>query len=274
MFSGTTMNRGYEYREVVQAMQLGQLYLDGRPLTRDLPAVAGSVLTWRRPPWREPVAPTSVAVLHRDRDLLAVAKPPGLPTLPGGGFLEHTLLTRVRTFDSRAVPLHRLGRWTSGIVLFARTRMARSAVAEAWRQGAVAKRYRALASGRPEQRSFVVDTPIGPVPHDRLGSVFAACADGRPARSRVTVLEPRHNGFLADVDIDSGRPHQIRIHLAAAGHPLEGDPLYPVGGRPEADCPGLPGDPGYQLHAARLDLRHPRTGRRLVLHCTPPTALR
>jgi 23S rRNA pseudouridine1911/1915/1917 synthase len=172
------------------------------------------------------------------------------------------------------VPLHRLGRWTSGVVLFARTRLARSAVADNWREGAVAKRYRALASARPERQFFTVETPIGPVPHDRLGTVFAACPDGRPARSRVTVLELRDGGFLADVEIDSGRPHQIRIHLAAAGHPLMGDPLYPVGGRPGPGSAALPGDPGYQLHAARLDLRHPRTGRRLVLRCTPPAALR
>jgi 23S rRNA pseudouridine1911/1915/1917 synthase len=120
----------------------------------------------------------------------------------------------------------------------------------------------------------VVDRPIGPVPHRLLGSVHAASADGRPASSRIDVIERRPGAFLCDVRIATGRPHQIRIHLAATGHPLLGDPLYGAGGVPEAATDAVPGDPGYLLHAAEATLHHPRTRRRLVLTCAPPPPLR
>jgi 23S rRNA pseudouridine1911/1915/1917 synthase len=90
----------------------------------------------------------------------------------------------------------------------------------------------------------------------------------------VTVLERRADSFLCDVRIATGRPHQIRIHLAAAGHPLKGDPLYGAGGLPAPDTHALPGDPGYHLHSAELSFRHPSTGRDLVIECEPPPLLR
>jgi 23S rRNA pseudouridine1911/1915/1917 synthase len=89
----------------------------------------------------------------------------------------------------------------------------------------------------------------------------------------VRVLETRGDRTLVAVSIPTGRPHQIRIHLAAAGHPLVGDPLYVGGGVPAAD-PALPGEGGYRLHAHRLGLLHPATGRRLQLECPPPPELR
>lgn len=233
---------------------------------------AGQSLVWRRPPWEEPPVPLAWAVLHRDADLLAVAKPRGLPTVPNGGFLTHTLLHRVRLVFPDAVPLHRLGRGTSGLVLFALTPRARSVVSAAWRTARVEKSYRALAAGVPDRESFSIDAPIGPVPHPRLGSVHAARPDGKPAVSHVRVLEARKDASLLEVSIETGRPHQIRIHLAWAGHPLVGDPLYGPGGVPLSE-PGLPGDPGYRLHAQRLALAHPTTGARLVIECPSPAPL-
>ena len=169
--------------------------------------------------------------------------------------------------------MHRLGRGTSGLLLFARTPEARRAVSEAWRAGRVSKVYRALVAGVPRRELFSIETPIGLVPHPRLGRVHAASKDGKPALTHVRVLAERQGSALVEATIVTGRPHQIRIHLAAAGHPLVGDPLYAVGGRP-ARNPGLPGDPGYRLHAHRLGLPHPATGRRLDLECPPPPELR
>ncbi|HEY6020197.1 MAG TPA: hypothetical protein VIY48_09935, partial [Candidatus Paceibacterota bacterium] len=74
--------------------------------------------------------------------------------------------------------------------------------------------------------------------------------------------------------IATGRPHQIRIHLASAGHPLVGDPLYGTGGVPLQDTRAVPGDPGYHLHAAELRFRHPRTGQEIKIECEPPELLR
>ena len=293
------MNSGCEYRAVVQGIEPrtlgsylsahyahstapewerrihdGLVLLNGRPASPATPVVQGDLVIWRRPPWREPDAPLEFGVLHVDRHLLAVEKPPGLPTLPGAGFLEHTLLHQVRLQEAQAIAVHRLGRWTSGVVLFARSHEARAPLAEAWRSGDVEKRYRALATGRAESEEFEVRVPIGPVPHPPLGTVNAAAAAGKPSVSRVRVLEQHEQTFLADVRILTGRPHQIRIHLAAAGHPLAGDPLYGPGGRPYEGSVALPGDPGYRLHAAELGLKHPFEGRPLRIRSAAPPELR
>jgi len=220
------------------------------------------------------------AVLHEDELLLAVAKPRGLPTMPAGGlYLEHTLLAVVRRRAPGASPMHRLGRDTSGVVLFARTAAAAGTVQAAFRARRVTKVYRALCAGHPALDAFTVDAPIGEVDHPLLGTVHAAAAGGRQARSHVRVLERRGDvsappSALVEVEIETGRPHQIRIHLAHAGHPLVGDPLFGPGGVPRPGTRALPGDPGYLLHAWRLELEHPGDGRRLVIECAPPPALR
>lgn len=234
----------------------------------------GSELVWDRPPWAEPEAPRSFAVLYEDDDLLAVAKPAGLPTLPGANFLQATLIHQVQRYAPDAAPVHRLGRWTSGLVLCARNHRARTALMRQWSAKEIGKRYRALASGLPEWEELAISTPIGPVPHALLGLLHAASPEGKPALSQVRVLERGAGSFLCDVRIETGRPHQIRIHLAAAGHPLVGDPLYVVGGLPASDTQAVPGDPGYHLHAAELSFRHPRTGGEVVVECAPPPRLR
>ncbi len=293
-------NRGFDYRERLGAdadgvtvvayltrryrhsdeaawrarAEAGRLRVDGRPVHPDAVLRRGGILVWRRPPWNEPEAPACFAVLYRDDDLLGVAKPSGLPTLPGGGFLESTLLRLVRRRYPEASPLHRLGRGTSGVVLFARTDLARLRLSRSWAAGAVDKRYRALASGDPVWSSRVVTDPIGRVPHPTLGSVHAVAIGGKPSTTRVEVLERRADAFLCDVAIATGRPHQIRIHLAAAGHPLVGDPLYVAGSGPAPDSSAVPGDTGYLLHAAELTFDHPRESRRVTIACAPPPALR
>jgi len=260
-----------EWKERIES---GQVLVDAVPTRCNDIIRRGQTLVWCRPPWEEPEAPETFAVLFEDDDLLAVAKPAGLPTLPGAGFLRATLLHRVRVYAPDAAPLHRLGRWTSGVVLFARTAEARAELTRQWAARGIRKRYRALAGGAPAQRIFDVHEPIGPVPHPLLGTVHAASPAGKSASSRVVVLERRDGAFLCDVSIATGRPHQIRIHLAAAGHPLVGDPLYVAGGRPAPGCRALPGDPGYRLHAAELTFRHPHTSREITVECAPPPLLR
>ena len=251
----------------------GQVRVGGTIAAPDDLLRAGDRITWSRPPWDEPDVPLAFAILHLDDAVIAVAKPRGLPTIPNGGFLAHTLLHVVRAHFPGATPVHRLGRGTSGLVLFARTAAARAALSAAWRAGAVEKTYRALVTGTPAVSAFTVETPIGLVDHPRLGRIYAATPSGKPARSHVRVLAARGTSTLVEVDIPTGRPHQIRIHLAAAGHPLVGDPVYAEGGRP-SETAGLPGDPGYRLHAWRLRVAHPATGGRLKLECAPPPDLR
>jgi 23S rRNA pseudouridine1911/1915/1917 synthase len=300
------MNSGHVYRETVAAAHAGrrvvdllaarwrhgsaeewasriargEVRLDGAVARGDELVASGRELAWHRPPWREPDVPLCFALLHRDEHLLGVAKPAGLPTMPSGGrFLEHTLLTLVRRRWPEAAPLHRLDRGTSGLVLFARTDAARRAGSLAWQRGLVKRTYRGLVVGSPRDDAFTLDVPIGERPHPRIGRVFVAAVEdgkGRPARTRVRVLERREASTLVEIAIETGRPHQIRIHLAHAGHPLVGEPFYGRGGAPSDDprCEALPGDVGYLLHALRLELAHPVTGATMDLECAPPSKLR
>ncbi|TDI51036.1 MAG: RNA pseudouridine synthase [Acidobacteria bacterium] len=258
----------------IERIRQGRVRIDGavaEPATR---LAAGQWLSWERPGWIEPPAALGFGVLYEHGDVVAIAKPSGLPTLPGAGFLEHTLLHQLRRHREGLHPLHRLGRHTSGIVLCVAAGESRVALSRAWSQGRVRKTYRALASGEPPQSTFEIATPIGPVPYAPLGTLNAASPAGKPARSTVRVVERREREFLCDVEIATGRPHQIRIHLAAAGHPLVGDPLYAEGGVPPTHCRAVPGDGGYALHAMELRFTHPITENAVTVRCIPPSRLR
>ncbi|MFG0318476.1 MAG: RluA family pseudouridine synthase [Planctomycetota bacterium JB042] len=251
----------------------GEVRIAGVPVPAERVVRAGEVVVWRRPPWREPDVPLGFAVLYRDADVLAVAKPSGLPTLPGGGrFYLHTLGRQVRRAAPDARPAHRLGRHTTGVVLCGRSVRGRRALADAFRDGTVEKEYLALVEGAPPAGPTSVDVPLGPVPHPKLGTVTAASPTGKPSRSEVVRLERRGEHALCLVRIATGRAHQIRIHCAALGHPLVGDPLYGPGGLPKSDA--VPGDGGYLLHAARIVFPHPADGRPVEVTCPPPPPLR
>lgn len=253
----------------------GEVLLDGEPTAAEVRLRPGQCLAWARPPWEEPEVPLATAMLFEDAAALAVAKPSGLPTLPGGGvFQDHTLLALVRHRAPEASPMHRLGRFTSGLVLFAPTAATAGPLQAAFQRAGTQKTYLALCQGQPSEDAFEITAPIGEVPYAPLGRLHAASPTGRASLSHVRVLERREGSALLEVEIATGRPHQIRIHLACAGHPLVGDPLYGPGGTPRPGTTALPGDGGYHLHAWRLDLDHPTTGQRLSLRCQPPPVLR
>ena len=163
--------------------------------------------------------------------------------------MENTLLRLVQRQIPTANPVHRLGRATSGLVLFAKTTVAARNIFNTWNTPAVEKIYQALSQGVAEEAEYDILTPIGLVPHPRLGSVWAANPSGKRSRSMATVISRGFNSTTFSVSLGSGRPHQIRIHLACIGHPLVGDPLYGPSGLPLEHWPGLPGDGGYFLHA-------------------------
>ncbi len=292
------LNRGYAYRTVIgsreqgrtllahlagayrhssgerwqRSLDAGEVTIDGAGASGPEMLRAGQVLVWERPPWVEPEAPLHFTVLLEDEYLLAVDKPSGLPTLPGGGFCENTLLRLVQKRTPGANPVHRLGRATSGVVLFAKTAAVAAALTADWNTARIEKIYRAAAAGDAAEAMYEIRTPIGLVPHPLLGSVWAAKAGGKASKSVATVVSRGEGTTTFAVSLGSGRPHQIRIHLASIGHPLVGDPLYGTGGIPLAELPGLPGDGGYLLHAQVLSFAHPVSGERIRVEARLPEA--
>lgn len=250
-------------------------------------------------PWEEAAVPGSWQLLFDDGDLLVIDKPSGLPVLPAGGFLEHTLLRLLERRHSEEAggdaadmprPVHRLGRFTSGLLVCARRPTTRAWLSDQLRESTAGaarqvgeapccrKLYRALTEPLPLPlklgESITLSTPIGRRPHPLLNQVWCAAADGEPgalaARSTLKLLERRPGADLVEVAIASGRPHQIRIHAAALGAPLLGDPLYLPGGLARAEV--LPGEGGYRLHAHRLVLLRP-DGELLELEAPLPEGL-
>ena len=262
-------------------IETGQVLLNGLPAFPDDLLTRGDSLLYHRLPWEEPDAPTDFATLFEDDDVLVLSKPSGLPVLPGGFFLENTLLRLVRERYGRTCsPLHRLGRGTSGAILFIRNVLAARSLTLAMFERRILKVYLALASGTGMPDAFTVDAPIGPVPHTLPLTVNAYRPDGRPSISYIRVIRrfPDHNTALLEVTIPTGRPHQIRIHLSYAGYPLVGDPLYRPGGIPRAEgvedeWTTTPGATGYLLHSWKIRFPHPAKGEEVEVVSPPPALL-
>jgi 23S rRNA pseudouridine1911/1915/1917 synthase len=270
-----------------QRLAAGEICRNGEQLQADVALAAGDGLVWHRPPWQEAAVPVLPSPLFDNGDLLVFDKPSGLPVLPAGGFLEHTLLAQLQARWPEARPVHRLGRFTSGLLVCARLPASRAWLSALLRESTAQRRctktYRALLQPpvpespllalMPDQQ-LSLSTPIGRCAHGRLGTIWAAApADlaALPASSALRLLERGERAWLVEVTIATGRPHQIRIHTAAAGAPLLGDPLYGPGGGAQAGA--LPGDGGYHLHAHRLRLACPDGGL-LALEAPLPEALR
>lgn len=300
------MNRGWIYREQVKRsdagltaldyytqrychssqdewhhrIAVGQVLLNDQAIAPETLLQPGQWLAYHRPPWQEPEVPLEFDVLHEDEDLLVIAKPAGLPVLPGGGFLDHTLLGQLhqRYPQDTPVPIHRLGRGTSGLMLLARSPLAKTHLSQQLRKRQIHKVYRALVGVGEMPDQFSITQAIGKIPHPTLGYIYGALPDGLFAHSDVQVIKRNSDSTLLEVTILTGRPHQIRIHLAAAGFPLLGDPLYIVGGVPlvqsnEAENFPVPGDCGYHLHAYHLGFIHPKTGDCIQMTCPAPLEL-
>ncbi|HET9326257.1 MAG TPA: RluA family pseudouridine synthase [Candidatus Eisenbacteria bacterium] len=221
-----------------------------------------------------------VDVIHEDADLIVVAKPAGLVVHPGAGVprgtLVHALLHRYPEIGSVGGPgrpglVHRLDKDTSGLLVVARSARAYRALVEAIRARQVQRIYQALVWGDPRAASGTIETAIARDPRDRRRMAVAR-RGGKPARTHWRVEERYGIATRMEVRLDTGRTHQIRVHLAHLGHPVVGDPVY--GGRTkkvlslrrsEASLRDeiLKSLPRQALHASELELPHPVTGRAL-----------
>jgi len=259
----------------------GAVVLDGRP-ARPRDAVFGgeTVLVRAEPVLDERVQPERMAldVRHRDAHLFVIDKPPGLVVHPGAGNREHTLQNGLLALDRSlaAVPragiVHRIDKDTSGLLVVARTIEAHAALVEMLREHAIEREYVALCVGAMTGGG-TVDKPIGRHRTDRLRMTVRS--DGREAVTHYRLVERFAYHSLLRVMLETGRTHQIRVHLAHIGHPLVGDPLY--GGRRQLTAGASPALRAalaafrrQALHAARLSFAHPITGRPVEVESALP----
>ncbi|MBI5361771.1 MAG: RluA family pseudouridine synthase [Planctomycetes bacterium] len=251
----------------------GSVRLNGRVAEAEWVVRAGDELAFHRAPWVEPDAPREFGVVFEDEHVLAIDKPSGLQVLPAGPFTDATLLTLVRESApdrADASPIHRLGRGTSGVVLFGKTFLARAALAKQFRDFHPRKTYLAVTDA-PRTSDFTLPRsalqPIGTVPHGPM-RLWVACAGGKPSKTRLRIVaRDRAGRLLVAAQPITGRADQIRIHLAACGVPIAGDLLFGVGGVAKSDV--TPGRGGYRLHATALAFTHPASGRSVKLRCLP-----
>ena len=219
--------------------------------------------------------PGPLVILHEDPDLLVLDKPPGLVVHPGAGNRDGTLLNRLLAYDPglRAVPraglVHRLDKDTSGLMLVARSPRAHTRLVARIKSREVERTYEAVVTGSPPS-SGRADAAIGR--HRTHRTRMAAGSRGKPAVTHYRVIEryPRHARL--EVRLETGRTHQIRVHLAHLGYPIVGDATY--GGRSAREAaPGVPDAiaafPRQALHARRLSLEHPISGRALAVESAP-----
>jgi 23S rRNA pseudouridine1911/1915/1917 synthase len=252
-----------------ESIERGRVLVNGRRIAAGEALRAGDELEFHRPPWNEPDAPESFDVAYEDEHVLVVVKPAGLQVLPAGPFFARTLLKVVRASDAAraaAAPAHRLGRGTSGLIAFGKTALGRASLARQFRERALCKTYLAWVEGTRLPDSFTARQPIAPRAHGPL-RIHVAAAEGRASLTRVRVLKREGHRALVAAQPITGRPDQIRIHLAAAGAPIVGDPLFGAGGTPKSNAP--PGAGGYLLHAAALSFAHPQSGARIKLRSLP-----
>ncbi len=260
--------------------------------------VNGAVV--RKPSWRVvkgdevgvdipsvPAAPTAAAgapvqIVYEDEHIIVLDKPAGVPVHPGPGHREGTLVQSLLLVrpeiagvgePDRPGVVHRLDLGTSGLLIFARTQPAYLELVRMIKAREVRRTYTALVAGAVEPAEGIIDAPIGRDPAQRTRQ--AVVGAGKPARTRYRVIRlielPANSGggtaSLLEVTLETGRMHQIRVHMTAIGHPVLGDRVY--GGR----APSLSGLGRQFLHAARLEFRHPVTGSEVAVESELPRDL-
>jgi 23S rRNA pseudouridine1911/1915/1917 synthase len=257
---------------VKQLLARGQVTVNGTPVKQfDHPLAAGDQVAIAHPsndPASQLLRQAGVTIVYQDDDLVVIDKPAGLLSVATSTERVDTAFARLNAYldarrEGRPFVVHRLDRETSGLLLFARSAGVRDRLQARWHQ--VRKTYIAIVEGSPAQTAGIVDNYLLEGRDMRVRSFDRPGAGRKRAVTHYRVLSQRANSSLLRVELETGRKHQIRVHLAGLGCPVIGDPIY-----------GKKSDPARRLglHAARLSFHHPVTEQRLELEAELPNELR
>lgn len=254
-------------------LEEGGVLLEGRPVKKNFRPAPGDVLTLLLPD-PEPVeaVPQDIPldVVYEDADVIVVNKPVGMVVHPAAGHPDGTLVNALLYHCAGSLSgingalrpgiVHRIDRDTSGLIIAAKNDAAHLALAAQLQDHTLCREYRAVAVGHLKEEAGTVDAPIGRHRTDRK-KMAVDPVNGREAVTHWRVLEPLRGADYLECRLETGRTHQIRVHMASIGHPLLGDQVY---GRP------YPGLAGQCLHARALTFVHPVTGKPMTVECPLP----
>lgn len=246
------------------------ILVDGARVNTRFCPQAGQVLSVRLddPERRSGIvpAPGPVDILYEDGDMVVLNKAPGVSVHPGPGHFDDTLGNfLLYHYDQEGEtadfhPVHRLDRGTSGLLAAAKHPHAQEVLKNQLHTNAFRRTYLAVCEGVPKPGEGTIEVPLGPKPGSLMEQMVRP--DGKFARTRYKVLGEYEGRALVELELDTGRTHQIRVHMAHIGHPLTGDFLY---GREDRALIARPA-----LHSARLELCHPISGERLTFAAPVP----
>ena len=268
----------------VRLIESGFILCDGVPITKKTKLKTGQILTGTVPePEPCEVVPEDIPldIVYEDNDIIVVNKPSGMVVHPAPGHYTGTLVSALlwHCGDSlsgiggvmRPGIVHRIDRQTSGLICIAKNDTAHEGLSAQLADHSMHRIYTAIAVGVPKETAGVIDAPIGRSVKDR--KKMAITPSGRSARTHYEVTETYAGYSLLTLKLETGRTHQIRVHLASIGHPVLGDEVY--GGDTAQFVKRHPGlFDGQMLHAGRLVLRHPRTGEEMRFEAEMPENMR
>ena len=274
----------YSRTRIQRWIEDGAVKINGlTPRARDLVTGGESATVEARLPPESGVAAEKLPldIVHQDAAVIVINKPPGVVVHPGAGNREHTLQNALLAHDTRLkrVPraglVHRIDKDTSGLLVVARTLEAHTALVAELAAHQIGREYLALCTGAMTGGG-TVDEPIGR--HRTQRTRMTVRSDGRQAVTHYRIERRFRAHTLARVHLETGRTHQIRVHMAHVGYPIVGDPAYggrrrlPAGASPEL-VQALQTFPRQALHAARLTLTHPKSGKRVTFDAPLPDDL-
>jgi 23S rRNA pseudouridine1911/1915/1917 synthase len=258
---------GFSRTFAAEVAEAGGVELDGAVVGKSDRLTAGGWLSVTWTPKTEPsIIPVVVAdlrIVHDDDDIVVIDKPPGVAAHPSLGWDGPTVLGalagagyRIATSGAaeRAGIVHRLDVGTSGLMVVAKSESAYSALKRAFHDREVRKIYHAVVQGHPDPLAGTIDAPIGR--HPGASWKFAITADGKPSVTHYETLEAFPSAALLEIELETGRTHQIRVHMAAQRHPCVGDAMYGA----DPSISSRLGLTRQWLHAFRLGFEHPATG--------------